>query len=109
MPDEVQQYTSDDLEKLDVFPLPVSGIITLKQTGADQYLIDCTNVSGADIKRMEDFYERMKGALHSFRYESSSHRLPHCRFGQGTVEFIQHAPDRCSVRFTLVILPPYPA
>jgi hypothetical protein len=107
MPGEVKQLTADELAKLEVFPLPATGTVTLVQNGAHQYLLDCSNVSGADLKRLEDFWERMKGGLYAFRYESKTHRFPHCHFSQDTAHFLQHAPNRCSAQFALEVLPPY--
>jgi hypothetical protein len=107
MPGEVQQLTPDDLEKLEVFPLPESGRITLLRNRADnEYLLDCSDVSGTDLKRMENFYERMEGAFHSFRFESRTHKFPHCRFAQGAVNFVWNR-NSCGVRLGLVVLPPY--
>jgi hypothetical protein len=107
MPGEVRQLTMDELEKLEEFPLPQSGTVRLTRQRSDEYVLDCTGLSGADLKRLQDFYERMGGAFHAFCYTSGSQQFPHCRFGQGSVGFIQHGPNDCSVRFMLVVLPPY--
>lgn len=108
MPGEVKQLTPDELAKLEVLPLPESGF-RLALSGGHQYLLDCYNITGADLKRLEDFWERMKGGLYAFRFESETHRFPHCRFDQQEARFMCHAPNRCSVRFVLQALPPYEA
>ena len=70
MPGEIRQWTPDELAKFEPFPLPASGRVTLAPIAGDRYLIDCANVSGADLKRLEDFWNRMKGGFYPFRYES---------------------------------------
>jgi hypothetical protein len=107
MPGEIKQLTTDELARLETFPLPISGKVTLVRLGGDRYILDCAAVSGADLKRLEDFHERMKGGLYAFRYESRTDHFPHCRFGDGSVTFFQNAPNRCSVRLPIVVLPPY--
>jgi hypothetical protein len=107
MPGEIKPLTADELANLEVFPLPASGSVTLAPIRPYQYLVDCANVSGADIKRLEEFWNRMKGGLYPFRYQSRTHRFPHCHFRQDTAHFVTHAPNRCSVQFAIEALPPY--
>jgi len=107
MPGEIRQWTPDELAKFEPFPLPASGRVTLARITANQYLIDCADVSGADRKSLEDFWDRMMGGFYPFRYESKTRHFPHCRFVQDTAHFVTHAPDKCSVRFAIEVLPPY--
>ena len=107
MPGQIRQCTPDELAKFEVFPLPTSGRVALVPIAADQYLIDCADVSGADLKRLEDFWNRMEGGFYPFRYESKPHRFPHCHFRQDTASFVVHGPNRCGVKFVLEVLPAY--
>jgi hypothetical protein len=107
MPGQIRQWTPDELAKFEVFPLPASGRVTLSPITADRYLVDCANVSGADLKRLEDFWNRMKGGFYPFRYESRTHRFPHCHFSQETAHFVVHGPNRCGVQFVVEVLPPF--
>ena len=107
MPGEIRKWTPDELAKFEAFPLPASGRVTLAPIAAERYRIDCANVSGADSKRLEDFWNRMNGGLHAFRYESKTHRFPHCHFMQDSANFVTHAPNRCSVQFVIEVLSPY--
>lgn len=107
MPGEIRQWTSDEMAKFEAFPLPASGKITLTTVGAHKYLVDCANVSGADLKKLEEFWNRMHGGLYPFRYESNAHRFRHCVFKQDEAHFVTHAPNRCSVQFAIEALPPY--
>jgi hypothetical protein len=103
MPGQIKQLTSDELAKLEIFPLPVSGKVVLVSVGGDQYILDCTDVSGADSKRLEDFHERMKGGLYTFRFESKTHHFPHCHFGNSSVTFFCNAPNRCGVQLPIEV------
>jgi hypothetical protein len=107
MPGQIRQWTSDELANFDAFPLPGSGSVTLASIGSNQYLIDCANVNAVDIKRLKDFWNRMKGGLYPFRYQSRTHGFPHCHFRQDTAHFVTHAPNKCSVQFAIEVLPPY--
>ena len=107
MPGEIRQWTLDELAKFESFPLPASGRVTLAPIAADRYLIDCADVSYADLKRLEDFWKRMNGGLYPFRYESETHRFPHCHFIQDTAHFVTHATNRCSVQFAIEVLAPH--
>ncbi len=107
MPGELKQLTPDELAKLEVFPLPVSGTVTLEQTAVDRYVLDFVNITGSDLKRLEDFWERMQGGLYAFRYESKTHRFPHCRFRHDTADFRITAPNKGQVHFALEVFPPY--
>lgn len=101
MPGEVMPLTQDELAQLEVCPVPSTGMVSFEQSGPNQYLLDCRDVSGKDMKRLQDFFDRMKGSFHSFRYESRTHQFSCCRFGRGPVRFLYHAPNRCSVQLVI--------
>ena len=107
MPGQIRQWTPDEVAKFEAFPLPVSGRVTLAPIINDRYLVDCANVSGNDLKRLEEFWNRMEGGIYPFRYESKTYRFPHCCFCQDTARFIVHGPNRCRAQFVVEVLPPY--
>jgi len=107
MPGQIRQWTPAELANFETFPLPVSGTVRLFESGEHRYILDCIDLSGEDLKRLENFHERMKGGFHPFRYKSTTDQFPHCHFGGGAVNFLVNGPNRCSVRFTIEALPPY--
>ncbi len=107
MPGEVKQLTTDELAKLEAFPLPTQGTVVLKTQGIDRYVLECSNITGADLKRVEEFVERMQGGLYAFRYESRTHRFPQCRFVQDEFQFSCDGPNRCRTRLAFEVFPPH--
>jgi hypothetical protein len=107
MPGEIQQWTPEEIAKFEVLPVPSSGKVTLTPVSDHRYLLDCANVSGADVKKLEEFWNGMMDGFHPFRYQSATHHFPHCVFRQPAAHFVTHAPNRCSVQFAIETLPPY--
>ena len=106
MPGQIKQLTPDELAKLETFPFPVSGTVRMLEGGErNHYLFECIGVTGADSMRLQEFCDRINGS--PFRFESATHRFPHCCFGNGTMIFTVNGPNRCSVQLLIDVLPPY--
>ena len=107
MPGEVRQPTLDDLEKLELFPSPASGRVFIQQVASDRYILNCTDLTLADLQLLEGFFCRMGGRFRAFRFVSKDGqlRIPHCRFDSDSADFHRDAPDRGSAMLAIKVLP----
>jgi hypothetical protein len=94
VPGEIRQPTADDLEKLEAFPFPASGRVFIRQVSSDRYILDCSDLTLADLQTLEGFFCRMGGRFRAFRFLSKDgrHHFPHCRFDSDSADLRRDSP-----------------
>ena len=85
------------------FPIPNSGQVKLFP-GADEFTIECKDLSADDKARLQDFLWRMRGRSGQFSFEFADMLHPKCRFASDWVDFPPAVRGGYSVTLRIKIL-----
>ena len=85
------------------FPVPNSGLVKVLP-GADEFTVECTDISAADKERLQDFLWRMRGRSGEFSFELAGVVHPKCRFASDWVDFATNGHNAYSVALRIKVL-----
>ena len=66
------------------FPIPKSGTVEVLHTPGNTFNVVCRGTHKNDQKMLEGFFGKMRGILHTFRFDYGGVKHEPCRFASST-------------------------
>lgn len=87
-----------------LFPVPTSGKVTITDTGACNFEIECRGLDRSDHDLLMGFFNSMRGRFGEFQFDHAGRVYSKCRFDSDSVTFGPDGPRAYCVTLPIRIL-----